>query len=273
MKLGFITCSLLVGLGLTNRLAASADETNAPAWATYTDAARHFHFQYPTGWKISAADFPVMHYREVFVSVSSTGPVTVGDLQTATNAWSYGPAETIRQLPAGSAYLDIGYWEFPAPRFGPGIHEMTDANLSALLKKSPEQITDPQLITRTVDFCKWGRRWSIVVYLRSPVEAGQRQTVEHLLTSFHFDGVPAGDEIWAIGEARKQLPPEADPDQYTREGGSSIYYDQAKKDGDDVIVGFTKQLADHSKKRWCYRALKTGLVVSLPPGANPFPKP
>jgi hypothetical protein len=263
-------CLTLVLSGLVGCLDAADRQTNSMQWATFSDTNRHFHFQYPATWRINTEVVPVMHYRDVFVSLNSAERSRVGDLQVSTNTWKYGAHETIEQLPARSVYMDIGWWEFFAPRFGPGIHEMEGADLSALLKENEEETDDKQLITRTIEFSKWGRRWSIMVYRRAPFNEDRRQLVEQILKSFRFDGVPAGDEIWAIGEARKKLPPEADPDEFTREGGSSAHYDQAKKDGSEVIVAFTKQFSDKSKKTWCFRVTESGTVLPMEPDENPF---
>jgi hypothetical protein len=270
-----ILCLVLVLSGvLFGCLDAADGQTNSMQWATFTDTNRHFHFQYPATWGINTEVVPVMHYRVIFVSLNSAERLTVRDLQVATNMWEYGPAETIKQLPPGTVYMDIGCWEGPGPlpRFGPGIQDMEAADLSALLKKSKEETgdKDKQLITRRIEFSKWGRRWSILVYMHAPVGEDRRQLMEQILKSFRFDGVPAGDEIWAIGEARKKLPPEADPDKFTHEGGSSVYYDQTKKDGSNVIVAFTKQFGDKSKKTWCFRVTETGTVLPMEPGENPF---
>ena len=261
-----------LALGLTayvGCMAPADGQTNSMQWARFTDTNRHFHFQYPAPWRINTDVVSVMHYREVFVSLNSAARSTVGDFQVSTNTWGYGAPETNKQLPAGAVYMDIGWWEYPAPRFGPGIHEMGGADLSAL-SKPDEETKDKQLVTQMIEFSKWGRRWSIVVYMRAPFSEDQRQVMEQILKSFHFDGVPAGDEIWAIGEARKKLPPEADPDQFTREGGSSIYYDQTKKDGNDVLVAFTKRFGDGSNRTWCFRVTENGTVLPMKPSENPF---
>ena len=265
-----IILGLALGLTAFGGCLTPADgQTNSMQWATFTDTNRHFHFQYPATWGINTDVVSVMHYREVFVSLNSASRSTDGDLQVSTNTWGYGAPETIKQLPAGAVYMDIGWWEYPGPRFGPRIHEMEATDLSALPRQSDET-KDRQLATQTIEFSKWGRRWSIVVYMRAPFSKDRRQLVDQILKSFHFDGVPAGDEIWAIGEARKKLPAEADPDQYTREGGSSVYYDQTKKDGNDVIVAFIKQFGDGSKKTWCFRVTENGMVLPMESSENPF---
>lgn len=139
-----------------------------------------------------------MHYRDVFVSLNSAQRHTVGDLQVSTNEWEYGSPTTIKQLPAGTIYMDIGYWDGPWPRFGSNIREMEAADLSEVFKTNDEEKT-VGLITRKIEFHKWGRYWSIMIYMRTPVSEKNRQLMERVLKSFRFDGVPAGDEIWAIG--------------------------------------------------------------------------
>jgi hypothetical protein len=235
-------------------------QTNSNSqWAPYTDPARHFHFQYPAAWKINTQVIPVMHYRDVFVSLNSAEPHTVADLQVSSNTWGYGAPETIKQLPTGAVYLDIGYWDGPWPRWGPRIQEMNAADISDLLKTNREDSADG-LIRRQIEFSKWGRHWSICVYMHPPVSGERRQLMEQVLKSFRFDGVPTGDAIWAIGLARKKLPPEAEPDQFTREGGSSVYYNTTLKDRNDVLVMFTKHLEGQTEKTWSYRVTETGEV-------------
>jgi hypothetical protein len=236
-----------------------AAEAADSQWATFTDAARHFHFQYPSTWKINTQNIPVMHYRDVFVSLNSAEPHTVGDFQTESNRWAYGPDETIKQLPAGTVYMDVGYWDGPWPRWGAGIQEMNAADLSDLLKTNREELVG-SLIRRQIEFSKWGRRWSVCVYMHAPGEEARRQSVDQVLKSFHFDGVPAGDTIWAIGLARQKLPVEAEPEQYTREGGSSVYYNATLKDENDVLVMFTKHLEGRPEETWSYRVSETGQV-------------
>jgi hypothetical protein len=238
-------------------------QTNSNAeWLTFTDAARHFHFHYPAAWKIDMDGIPVMHYRNVFVALNSAERHTVGELEVSTNTFEYGVPTTIKQLPAGTAYMDIGCWDGPWPRFGPNIHEMEAADLSTLLKTNDEKKADG-LTTRQIEFHKWGRFWSIIVYMRPPMSQENRQLIEYALESFRFDGVPSGDEIWAIGLARRKLPPEADPHQFTREGGSSVYYNATLRDGNDVLVMFTKHLKGQPEQTWSYRVTQTGDVRPL----------
>jgi hypothetical protein len=254
-----------LGIGFTGGLEVAEGQTNLGAqWATFTDHDRHFHFQYPATWKINTEVVPVAHYRVVFVSLNSAETCTVEDLQTSTNTWKYGSPETAKQLPAGTVYMDIGWWEDPwQPRFGPGVHEMEAADLSGPLEKNKEEAKNKDLIAREIEFSKWGKNWSIWVYLRTPVSDEKRRLMDQVLKSFRFDGVPAGDEMWALSEASKKLPPEADPARYTDEGGSSVYYNATLRDAHDVLVMFTKHLEGQPEKTWSYRVLETGEVRPL----------
>jgi hypothetical protein len=108
-----------------------------------------------------------------------------------------------------------------------------------------------------------GRLWAISVWLQSPVGADDREIAEQILTSFRFDGVPAGDKIWAIGEALKHLPPEAHPDEFVREGGNTIYNVTARKEGKSVVVTFTTQEPGQEKRVWEFRVTETGEVAEI----------
>jgi hypothetical protein len=274
--------ALLLALGATvvlpGRCAHAADgplahaATLVPqaAWKTYTDTRRHFHFEYPAGWKVDAELFSVMHYRQVFCALNSLGQESfkIREQETAPNTWEFGERALTNQLPAGAAYLDIGWWEGPAPRFGPGIQEMTGADLSSVLSAAkPSQTADA--VCRQVEFSKWGRHWSIVSYLRPPVSVETRRAIERVLASFRFDGVPAGEPIWAIGEAWKRLPPEAEPDRFEREGGSATHYVSTAMESEDVLVTFTRRDTGAPAKTWRFRVRGNGTVEALPPARGP----
>jgi hypothetical protein len=66
-----------------------------------------------------------------------------------------------------------------------------------------------------------------------------------------------------MGLAQKRLPAEADPQMYTRQGGSSEYYCSAKVDGDEVIVTFTKHVGNTPAKSWSYCVTARGDVVAV----------
>jgi hypothetical protein len=162
--------------------------------------------------------------------------------------------------------VDIGWWEGPGPlpRFGPDIKEMEASDLAALLPKAAEQESaDKQLITRSIEFNKWGRRWSLCVYLHPPITPEIRQDMERVLASFRFDPVPAGDELWAIGEARQHLPPEAEREKFIREGTMGLHTIRTAKDRLDVLVTFTKEETGQPKREWRFRVTAAGKVEGL----------
>jgi hypothetical protein len=263
----FANLALMIGVAVFGCLNGAKCQTNSrPQWMVFTDTNRHFHFECPASWKINEETIPVMHYRDVFVALNSMGTdhFTLRELETSPGTWQFGFPEILKQLPAGAVYMDIGWWEGPGPmaRFGPDVHEMEASDLTPLLKAAKEDEVDG-LITRQIEFHKWGRHWSIVIYMRPPIGGDQRRVTDRILASFRFDGVPAGDEIWAIGVTRKKLPPEADPDQFTREGGSAIYYTSTEKEGNDVVVTFTKSDGNKSKKTWRFRVTATGEVEPM----------
>jgi hypothetical protein len=103
MKFKFLLClALVLSGGLFGWPNVGSCQTNSDVqWVTFTDAARHFHFQHPATWKINTDVVPVMHYRDVFVSLNSAHRHTVGDLQVSTNTWEYGTPTTIEQLAIG----------------------------------------------------------------------------------------------------------------------------------------------------------------------------
>jgi hypothetical protein len=278
--------ALLLALGAAVGFAGSvvhaAEQRGADAvtvvreagWKTFSDAKRHFSFQYPASWEVDAEPFSVVHYREVFCSLNSLGKnrFKIREQQTAPNTWEFGVQALTNQLPPGAAYLDIGWWEGPAPRFGPDIQEMTVRDLSGVTAAAKETET-ADLVQRQVEFSKWGRRWSIMIYLRPPVAVEIRRAIERVLASFRYEGVPAGDPIWAIGEARKKLPPEADPDRFEREGGSGTHYVSTASDGDDVLVTFTKREAERAAKAWRFRVTGSGKVEAIPSAQGPSGQP
>jgi hypothetical protein len=205
-----------------------------------------------------------MPYRQVFCALNSRGKdrFAIRERQTATNTWEFGVQVVINQLPPGAAYLDIGWWEGRAPRFGPNIHEITGCDLSSVLQAA-KATEGPDLMRREAEFSKWGRRWSIVIYFRPPVSVETREAMERVLASFCYDGVPVGDPVWAIGEARRKLPAEADPGRFEREGGSATHYVSTTSDGYDVLVTFARQKAGQAATTWRFRVTPTGRVEAI----------
>jgi hypothetical protein len=261
---------LWIGVALFSAGCAAPHPATAPAsarddWLTLVDAQRHFRLTYPPGWKANRETVNVAHYTSVFAAVNSAGKegLTVHEIETEPRTWLLNEAVIAQQVSPGTAYIDVAWQDGPGgmPQFGPEIREMEAADLSRPLKESKEERSG-ELITRRIGFWKWGRRWQVVAYMHAPVSPALRSDVKEVLASFRFDGVPAGDEVWALALAHKKLPPEADPQMYTRQGGSSQYYCNAKASGDEVVVTFTKHLENSPVKSWTYRVTATGEVIA-----------
>jgi len=270
---------LLSSCGHTAATGGASSDASSPSatpqavekWATLADTERHFHLEYPSSWKVNTEVTAVAHYSMVFAALNSAGKenFTVREVQTAPGTWELNSDLIAQLVPAGTAYIDICWQEGPGgvQQFGPGIHEMGASDLSGLLKESKEAQVG-ELITQGFGFSKWGRDWNVAVYMHAPVTAALRDDVEKVLASFRFDGLPAGDAVWALGLAQKRLPKEADPEMYTRQGGSSLYYCGAQVSGDDVIVTFTKNLENTPAKSWTYRVTAKGEVIALESETN-----
>jgi hypothetical protein len=245
--------------------------TVAPiGWVTFTDTAKHFHFQHPPLWKSDTARFSKNHYTDVYVSLNSMGMEHFNSLieRIAGQKGIPGPsdADITDQLPKSAVFMVVGWQEGPAGivRFGPRAQEMEAADLTSVMSQSVEVgNTNAQLISRDISFVKWGHRWKISIYLKSPVSTGNREIVEQILKTFTFDGVPAGDVIWAIGEARKRLPPEAHPNQFETTGENGFHNVTTRREGANVIVTFSTQEPGQKKMAWEFRVTEAGTVVEI----------
>ncbi len=246
-------------------IAPSTNAKETQKWETYTDATRHFHLDYPPSWKVNSTMTVRAHYTMVLAALNSAGKenFTVQEIQTDANTYQLNGDIIAQLVPVGTAYIDISWQEGPGgvPQFGPGIHELEAADLSGLLQAGNEAQTGA-LIAREISFSKWGKSWVVTVYMQAPVAAALRAEVDKVLASFRFDGVPAGDAVWALGLAWKRLPAEADPEKYTRQGGSSEYYCGAQVNGDEVVVTFTKHVGNTPVKNWTYRVTAKGEVIA-----------
>jgi len=91
------------------------------------------------------------------------------------------------QLPPGSVYLDIGWWEGPNPAGVLGSW-IKDDDLRLLLRETgDEPADDAGLVRRSLEFTKGGHRWSIFIYRREPVSWMDRQLLGLVLRSFRFE--------------------------------------------------------------------------------------
>ena len=260
------TLSLLLSAGALRCFNSADGQTNvSPQWLTFTDSERHFHFQYPAGWKINGSPPMMGLHKDVLVSLNSMGmadfkiwPAGMGE---------FGPEQIKQQLPEGAVYLDVSQFGFPGPQFGKGIKDMEEHDLSGPLKMAKEDESGG-IIEQSISFHKWGKSWNVTIFMRPPVNDQLRRNIKQVLESFRFDGKPAEDPVWAIGEARKHLPPEADPEKFTQQGGNNEYYTSARKDENGMIVTFEKSVEGQPKKMWCFRVTTTGSVVPIPVAAE-----
>jgi hypothetical protein len=188
MKIKIGICSVLSSGAFACLNIASGQTNSGLLWATFTDTNRHFHFQYPSTWKINIENVSFFHWRDVFVSLNSAECLTVHP----DDSLNCSTAEILRQLPAGTAYMDIGYSANPWSS-GTGTHDMEAADLSGPLKTAMNESENKGLITRTIEFTKRGKTWSIVTYMHPPISTENRQLLEQVLESFHFDSVPTID--------------------------------------------------------------------------------
>lgn len=231
---------------------------------TYVDEKRHFRFQYPKEWKITSGLMTVSHYRDVFVALNNVGKENLFVEDRWVNPFLKNIFEV---LPAGCVYLDIGWNDGPWGRWGRGITEMDSDNISDLLAKVPEiQTKDNKVTSRQLDFHKWGKRWSFTIYFRQPVREKDRADAIKILESFRFFGVPSDDDVWALGQARKYLPPEAEADLFfTDEGANELNYSRVERNGNEIYVTYTRVDPNNRelKRVWRYQVTNTGEVTRI----------
>jgi len=107
--------------------------------------------------------------------------------------------------------------------------------------------------------------WNINVYFHEPVREQDRWLLEQLFRSFKFDAVPIGNERWAVIEAQKRLPPEAEPELYPYMGLAGYHSTRTEKIGDEVVVTFTKSDPERKGRDmiWQFRVTATGEVIAI----------
>ena len=227
-------------------------------WVTYRNEESHFSFDHPEGWALSEGPKWTYHYGEGLASLNNLGrsPFWLTEQEMAPNQREYGPGAFLKQLPSGAVYLEVGLSYGPPIRpqdYGP---EMEASDLSSLMQEADWETLMGGLQRYQVRFDKWGRPWNLVAYLREPVREEDRSTVERIFNGFRFDTIPVGDELWAIGEAKKRLPSTMYPERfpYTQscilKPGMYLQTD-AQRIEDDVMVTFTYGWgANHGWSSW-----------------------
>jgi hypothetical protein len=137
----------------------------------------------------------VQHYRDVLVALNSMGKpgFQIRDLETSPGSMEFSAETTARQLPAGAAYLDIAWWGGP-PGWEPEASKEvadTSAILAGVARSLVDSPGDKALIERHVGFQKWGKHWSVDVYLHPPFSRETGEEMQRVLTSIRFDPLPA----------------------------------------------------------------------------------
>ncbi len=193
-------------------MSACGDNQPAPApiaGAVYEDLARGFRLTVPAGWTVNPSSSVTQHYLDLCFSVSNTdrSDLRVGD-ELRPDGADYNEDTVARQLEPGTAYLDIGRWGGPP---GVGTRIRTDfegTRPCALIEAGVPQREDAAALTSAGVTCrKWGRFWTVQLYLREPVSAQTRREAEFVLRSIEF--VRPDDPVWAADVAWSHLPTEA----------------------------------------------------------------
>jgi len=261
-------------------------------WVTYRNEEYHFSFDHPEGWALSEGPEWTYRYGEGLASLNNQGrsPFWLTEQEMLPNQWEYGPGAFLKQLPSGGVYLEVGLSYGPPIRpqdYGP---EMEASDLSSLMQGADWETLMGGLQRYQVRFDKWGRWWNLVAYLREPVQDEDQSRVERIFNTFRFDSIPAGDELWAIGEAKKHLPSTMRPERfpYTQgmvgeeamvgeEGKEGVFRQtEAQRIEDDVMVTFTygwggwEECHPDRCHQWVFRVTAKGEVILVSEsGATP----
>ncbi len=252
-------------------------------WVTYRNEEYHFSFDYPEVWALSEGPEWTYRYGEGLASLNNLerSPFWLTEQEMTPNSREYGPGAFLKQLPSGAVYLEVGLSYGPPIRpqdYGP---EMEASDLSSLIHEADWETLMGELQCYQLRFDKWGRWWNLVAYLREPVKEGDRSTVERIFKGFRFDTIPVGDELWAIGEARKRLPstlhPERFPYTQSKIGEEGTFRQtEAQRIEDDVMVTFTygwggwEEYNPDRCHQWLFQVTAKGEVIPVSEsGATP----
>lgn len=256
-------------------------------WVTYRSEEYHFSFDYPEVWALSEEPQWTYRYGEGLASLNNLGrsPFWLTQQETLPNQWEYGPGAFLMQLPSGAVYVEVGLSGGPPidPQYYGPEREAND--LSSLMHEAEWETLMGGLERYQLLFDKWGRSWNLVAYLSPPVREEDRSTVERIFTTFRFDTIPVGDELWAIGEAKKYLPSTMHPERFPytpqsmigEEGKEGVFRQtEAQRIEDDVMVTFTygwggwEECQPDRYHQWLFRVTAKGEVIPLSEsGATP----
>jgi len=291
-RIAHFVISLILSLCL--KACTLAVEKPAAEWRTCRNSDYHFSFEVPPGWGVAEGYTMIYHYRSGLAALNSLGRdgFWVTQQRTGPSSWAYNPEIVLKQLPPGAVYFEVGLIEGP-PRppeyYGP---EMEEEDLTPVRGKAEwEELVPGRLSRLELRFDKWGRAWSILAYLAEPVREGDRLALEGVLDSFRFDPIPTGDELWAIGMAKKGLPaavsPERFPHRPSRIGAEGGWREaKAQRVNNDVLVTFIYGWGSwdvchpESCHKWVFQVTASGEVIPieewgamLPESAEPTATP
>ena len=255
-------------------------------WATYRNEEYHFSFDHPESWALSEGPEWTYRYGEGLASLNNIGrsPFWLTEQETLPNQREYGPGAFLKQLPSGAVYLEVGLSYGPPIRpqdYGP---EMEASDLSSPMQEAAWETLMGGLQRYQLRFDKWGRWWNLVAYLREPVQKEDQSTAERIFNTFRFDTIPVGDELWAIGEAKKHLPSTLHPERFPytqgKIGEERIFRQtEAQRIEDDVMVTFTygwggwggwEECDPDTCHQWVFRVTAKGEVILVSEsGATP----
>ncbi len=191
---------------------AVGERVEGPSQARMADPLRPFTVDVPRGWFAKAANFSVMHYRDVFAVVNNlSDSVRVTDKKIP-NGWTNSLETVAEQLPPGTVYVDFAHFEGPgrSAAYGPGREDSFEKELASFLR-NPSTKSTPALDTYELDFMKWGSHWDVRVYCRKPYNVEDREHAFKMLASLRFFERPVVNFAQAVGVAMKHLPAFAQP--------------------------------------------------------------
>ncbi len=179
--------------------------------AARADPFRPFTVDLPRGWFANAANYSVMHYRDVFAIVNNRSRALRVTDKALPNGWEHSMDAVAEQLEPGTCYIDFAFFEGPArsARYRPGREDSFDQALTAFLKNRKPERSTSLLDEYVLNFIKWGSQWDVRVYCRKPYTRQERDLAFDVLRSFRFFERPIVNSAQAVGLAIQFLPPEA----------------------------------------------------------------
>lgn len=244
-------------------------------WITYHNQRYNFSFQHPPFWVITEGPVHIGRLWNVAVSLNSFGKTDfwITDQKTGEHTRGINPHVILNQLQPSAVYFQVGWIAGGPPRLALGGPELEGIDLSQVRQGVEWEDWDSEGLQRYwLDFSKWGRRWSILVYLVEPIAEADRQAVERVLDSFRFEEEPAAEEEWAAEEITDWVSFWANSERLpfhpaTSGAAVGVYRVTTVRDGVDILVIVSYTWHQDSRfcrplgcRRWIYRALANGDV-------------